>query len=244
MTFRIQRIGRAVTTLIWRSRLLAGTLAVTFLMGDVAQAQGKYLGMVALRSTDGKYLQAHSDGELHASNANVNEEETWHLYVIDEEQGHFTLKNWKNNKFLWIKNPMTPPSQLPPGPIGATISQLYRDKCPRANATSVFGDEAILVLRQGETFNRSLGRVTIRSKTQGRYLRANAEGDDTACGGEVAADNTDPPGDANWNGWWTIGPVPTPEPGASPFTIGRDIVGVFADFFVEVGKILSHFDGQ
>lgn len=56
-------------------------------------AQSKTLiGTVALRSHWGRVLQCHCDGrdngELHASNEKINQEETWHLYQIGDPKDH------------------------------------------------------------------------------------------------------------------------------------------------------------
>jgi hypothetical protein len=61
------------------------------------------LGMVDIKSVYNRYLQAKSDGELHASNENRNEEETWFLIdlELDENDANtYALYNWKTGLFL------------------------------------------------------------------------------------------------------------------------------------------------
>src|SRR5579863_10615389 len=59
------------------------------------------LGMVGVKSSSGRYLQAHSDnGEMHASNSKRNTEETWFFFQIDKDNHHYGLMNWSNGKFM------------------------------------------------------------------------------------------------------------------------------------------------
>ncbi len=60
----------------------------------------KNLGMIGLKSAWNAYLQAHSDGEMHASNEHRNEEETWFLISVDPAKKIYALANWKTGDFL------------------------------------------------------------------------------------------------------------------------------------------------
>src|SRR5262245_5448623 len=74
-------------------------LTVWISLSSTAQAQTN-LGMVGIQSIYGRYLQAHTDGEMHASNDQRNEEETWFLVTVDQRQHVYALYNWRNGKFL------------------------------------------------------------------------------------------------------------------------------------------------
>jgi hypothetical protein len=226
---------------------LATVIALLFLVGlrpVRGQSDQTYLGLVALKSNydNGKYLQTHGDGELHASNTHHDTEETWKLYLVDAEKGYFRLQNFDNSKYLRIKNP-TPP---PPGPdFGGVHAVVAANNCPQANVPAP-GEEETLVFRRGAPNTVNMGKITMSSKTQGRFLTANAEGDDTHCGGEVAADGNQASMDRTWNGWWTLEAVsePNPDGGRSIFTVFNDVGGVVADFAKAIAESLSHIHIQ
>src|SRR5215813_1237692 len=53
----------------------------------------KNLGMVGIKSQEGRYLQAHTDGELHSSNEKRNQEETWFLIEVDKDNHIYALQS-------------------------------------------------------------------------------------------------------------------------------------------------------
>jgi len=161
----------------------------------------KNLGMVGIRSVYNRYLQAHEDnGELHASNPNRNEEETWFLVdleVDENDPNSYAIYNWKNGQFL--------------SKVDA--------QCARANSTTLSGPQ---------TWNMILGQdygvlnaVAFQSAIDGAFLRTEAPGNDTDCGGEVAAfDKNGPPvANGQWPGWWVLSPATEPTAGKDPWNI-------------------------
>lgn len=58
------------------------------------------LGIFGFKSVHGRYLQAHPDGELHASNENRNDEETWILVEIDKINQVYALQNLSTGNFI------------------------------------------------------------------------------------------------------------------------------------------------
>jgi hypothetical protein len=82
---------------------LMGGLALISVIGlnsPAAFAAPTDLGIVGVRSVHGRYLQAHTDGEMHASNPHRNTEETWHLVEVDRQRRIYALLNWRNGKFM------------------------------------------------------------------------------------------------------------------------------------------------
>jgi len=150
------------------------------------------LGLVGIKSTHGRYLQAHSDnGEMHASNPSRNTEETWFLYEIDKDQHHYALMNWSNGKFM--SHP------------GGT-------QCAPANAQILTNSE-IWEMVSGVAFG-ALNAVAFKSLSDGAYLGAYGPGQNTPCGGEVGCGDPNPPeARGDWPGWWVVEPAGTPETG-------------------------------
>lgn len=81
-------------------RILSIVCLAVFLVPGLAMAQLQNLGMVGIKSTHGRYLQAHTDGELHASNEHRNEEETWFLVEVDKANHVYALQNWRTGHFM------------------------------------------------------------------------------------------------------------------------------------------------
>lgn len=152
------------------------------------------LGMVGLRSTSGAYLQGkYPDGQLHASNSNRSEEETWFLFEVDPANQIYGLMNWRNGKFM--------------------SKQQGGGNCVPANST-VLGNTEQWIIVNGALFG-AVNAVGFKSVTDGTYLGAMSPGNDTNCGGEVAAGSpaAPPTNDSHWPGWWVIEAATTPSPG-------------------------------
>ena len=177
---------------------------VLVFLTQICQAQTN-LGMVGIRSTHGRYLQAHADnGEMHASNEHRNEEETWFLVEVSRAQHLYAIYNWSNGKFMSKKT----------------------NGCAPADNTTLSHSET-WVMVSGKPFG-VLNAVAFKSSVDGTFLGANSAGDDTNCGGEVAAQSTvGPVADGNWAGWWVISPADKPSPGR--------------DFWNTVGGVVSGF---
>lgn len=163
------------------------------------------LGLVGIRQgRSGRYLQAHSDGELHASNENRHEEETWHLCQVDRERHIYALVNWRNHRFL----------------------SAYKNGCASANSVIFSNDEKWeLISGKPQGFENV---HAIRSVATGQYLGAQDPGQDVpVCGGEVGcgvlASKPMPPAGKGDNGWWVFEPASPPTPDPGPF---KDILGV------------------
>ena len=62
------------------------------------------LGMMTLLSVHNRYLQSHSsfgaNGEMHASNPQHNQEETWFLFEVDKSAHKYALANWRNSYYM------------------------------------------------------------------------------------------------------------------------------------------------
>lgn len=122
-----------------------------------------YIGQFVFVSAHGRLLQAHTDGEMHASQdvGSPGEEERWHVYVWPD--GQISLMNYRNNRWLAAE------------PNGRAI-------CNRAAPASweqwklyAGGDQTTILLRS----------------THSRWLCAQPPGNDTQFGGEVIADRMD-----------------------------------------------------
>ena len=121
----------------------------------------QFAGQFEFISSFGKLLQAHADnGEMHASQdpGNIGTEERWNVYVW--ETGLVSLSNFSNNLFL---------SAQPSGEAVANRGQpsIWEQWTLHAN-----GDKTTISL---------LGY-------HGKWLTAQAPGNNTQWGGEVAAD--------------------------------------------------------
>ena len=172
------------------------------------------LGMIGTRSIYARYLQAHTDGELHASNPHRNEEETWFLIQVDQPSRVYALQNWRTGQFM---------SKLTGG-------------CARANSTTL-GVPEQWELVAGAKFG-VLNAVAFRSRRDGTYLGANGpDDDDSECGGEVAARDprTPPANDGRWPGWWVVEPATEPAP-------GKDIWNTVGGFFAGIAAKISPAD--
>jgi hypothetical protein len=112
--------------------------------------------------------------------------------------------NWRNGKFMSKAKPV---QQSIFGKVFTVGGQ-----CAPASATVVSTQE-MWVLVDGKAFGVQ-NAVAFRSAADGTYLGANAPGDDTGCGGEVAAISNAPPpqNDGTWPGWWVLEPAMPPLP--------------------------------
>jgi hypothetical protein len=122
-----------------------------------------YIGQFIFVSSHGRLLQAHTDGEMHASQEvqNVGEEERWNVYAWPS--GKISLANYRTNRWLCAE------------PSGKAI-------CDRPSPD--IWEEWILHA-VGDTKH-----VALKSY-HGRWLCAQAPGDDTQYGGEVIANRVD-----------------------------------------------------
>ena len=167
------------------------------------EPQIKNLGMIGLKSVQGNYLQAHDDGQMHASNGNRNEEETWFLISIDPAKNIYALENWKTGKFLNKK-------------VGT--DQLW------ANSTIVTNNEEWEMV-SGKPAG-VLNAIAFKSVADGTYMGANNSGDDTGGGGEVSAPSTDVPKADGYTkrDWWVMEAATAPSPGKDVWnTVGGAI---------------------
>jgi hypothetical protein len=125
----------------------------------------------SIQSFSGRYLQAHKDnGETHASNDKRGDEETWIIVWADSSKTTVAIQNASNGRYLSMREA----------------------DCIPASATQVGAWEKWRIEDAGN------GWVHIHSARTDydRYLAANAPGDDTTCGGEVASQIK--AGSTNW----------------------------------------------
>ena len=182
------------------------------------------LGMVGIKSSHGRYLQAHADnGELHVSNDHRNEEETWFIVQVDTPSSKYAFYNWKSGNFL------------------TTVTS----GCARSN-TNIVGPGGQWILKSGKPHG-FLNAFMIENAGNGFLLGGNNAGDDTACGGEVNCSTTEGQisigqlSDIRWGGWWTMEPATTPSQGHDVWnTVGGAVAG-FANKITpaDVEKILA-----
>jgi hypothetical protein len=118
------------------------------------------IGQFVFVSWHGRLLQAHSDGEMHASQEvqNAGTEERWNVY--GHADGTISLQNFGNNRWLCAE------------PSGKAI-------CDRENPDIW---EKWTLYSSGDA-----ERVNLRSY-HGKWLCAQPPGQDTQYGGEVIAD--------------------------------------------------------
>ena len=201
-----KHIGKGATMSRIRSRILAiaaTAIAISFTTAPALALTN--LGMVGLQSTHGRFLQAHTDGELHASNEHRNTEETWFLVEVDRPNHVYALYNFRNGKYLSEQDNGCAPA------VSTTLS-------PREQWVIVSG--------------RPYGiqnAVALKSVVNGRYLGALEPGHDESCGGEVGAHDpaTPPMNNGGWPGWWVVSPATTPEPGHDFWnTVGGVVTGI------------------
>lgn len=117
----------------------------------------------SITSSYGRYLQAHTDGEMHASNDHRGNEETWIILFADQQRNTYALKNARTGRFLSFQN----------------------DGCLRADRAAVGPWEKFFIEDAGNGWVRFR---TARTDVVGT-LATNGPGDDTGCGGEVAINN-------------------------------------------------------
>jgi hypothetical protein len=126
-----------------------------------AAAQGlAYIGQFEFVSSHGRLLQAHTDGEMHASQEtqNIGEEERWLVYRRSDNV--ISLQNFRNKKWLSAE------------PSGRAV-------CDR-DSPNIW--EEWRLFASGDKISISL------LSYHGRWLTAQPPGQDTQWGGEVAAD--------------------------------------------------------
>jgi hypothetical protein len=163
----------------------------------------KHHGPVGITTFQGRYLQAHTDGEMHGSNDSRKSEETWILVEHQPIHGapQVAFRNYRTGNYL--------------RPAGG--------ECVRADtqAPSLW-----------ELHRAADGRFTIKSLETGKFLRTNSAGDNhNPCGGEVwsstdlqagsywtfaRASNTEGSVDVDWVGL---------------FSDAADVIGIIASFF-------------
>ena len=166
------------------------------------------LGLVDIKSWSGRYLQAHSDnGEMHASHDARYTEETWELVEVDKANNIYAFINYSNGNYL------------------------SRDDkgCVKANQMVLgFGQKWKLISGKQFGFDNLVMFVSLAGYTMG----ANKPGDDTFCGGEVAAlGKIGPQNKKDWAGWFIIEPCDKPTKGPTVIdwiTHAADIVNKVA----------------
>jgi hypothetical protein len=169
----------------------------------IPYANMRNLGMVSIKSVYGYYLQVYTDGELHASNPKINEEETWFLIEVNPKNHIYALRNWRPGKLLSKRT----------------------NGCAPAVAV-IMSPPEMWVLVSGDKFGAP-NAVAFRNLVDGTYLGANKPADDTACGGEVMAGSVAPPPQyySGWPGWWVPEPATQPSPGKDLWnTIGNGVL--------------------
>jgi hypothetical protein len=170
------------------------------------------LGMVGIQSAWGAYLQAHLDGELHASNPKRNEEETWFLISLDPKSKTVALQNWRNHQYL----------------------SKHTNGCAPAVAT-VIGPTETWLLESSRPFGVQ-NAVIIRNASDRTTLGTNDPGkNDGTCKGEVTSrdvwgrggQNSIPMNNSGWGGWWVITGAKTPTAGEDFWnTAGKTLNGI------------------
>jgi len=174
-------------------------------------AELKNLGLIGIKSHDNRYLQAHTDGEMHAGNPKRNEEETWFLWEVDAASDTYAIQNWRTGTFLRTMG------------NGCTRSDL-----PAVTSASQW------VFEKGAT-RGILNGVALKNIATGCYLEANSAGENVdPCGGEVACGRPFPPNtnEPTATGWWY------PE-AATPPSEGKNIWNTVGGFFLGVATNLA-----
>lgn len=185
-------------------RLLSSLIVAAWLLGAAAVHAQTNLGMVALKNANnGNYMQGKTNGEVHVSNANRHEEETWFLIDIDKSNHLYAIQNWRTGKYLSIDR-----------------------ECPRATGTAL-GDAEKWELISGKPYG-VLNAVVIRSHVSGqRVIGIGA----AICGGEAATPSGlrpgEPPRDSRWPGYWVMESVGAPSRGPDFWnTVGGAFNGI------------------
>jgi hypothetical protein len=173
------------------------------------------LGLVAVKSVFGRYLQAHADnGQMHASNEHRNEEETWFLIEVDK-QGHvYGLQNWSNGKYMSKR-------------VGGCAPAISRSLSPSEQWVLVSG--SVSGVGNAVAFKSVADRTYIWSLPPG-------SDDPGGCGGEVSARSPSDPDQntrSDWPGWWVLEPADKPSPGND---VWNTIGGVFQGVAVQLGE--------
>jgi hypothetical protein len=154
-----------------------------------------------------RYLQAHTDGEMHASNTNRKNEETWVLQKVGStNDGVYALRNGRTGNYLSLRE--------------------GREDCPVANRANQADWERWEIVRDP---NRQSHEVALKNLHRQQYLGTNPPGNDApGCGGEVfmSASPT----------WWTMNKAPKEFSGdginwASIISDVGDIADVIGSFF-------------
>ena len=151
------------------------------------------------------YLQAYTNGEMHAGNRHRNEEETWFLVDVDMRNHIYAFVNWRNGLFLSAKG----------------------NGCARADSAILSASEQWRIA-SGMPFG-FLNASSLQTVATNHFRGAQDPGNDLACGGEVGCGIGSavpiPPSTNNRydNGWWVIEPATEPTPGGPSF---HDILGV------------------
>ncbi len=76
---------------------LCFALVAVFAPGAHAQDGGPWF---SFQSTFGHYLQAYTDGQMHASNDQRGNEETWIILKTDSNRGTYAIKNARTGRYL------------------------------------------------------------------------------------------------------------------------------------------------
>jgi hypothetical protein len=163
------------------------------------------LGMVGFKSLWGAYLQAHSDnGEMHASNMDRNEEETWFLVEVDKPNHLYAIYNWSNGNFM----------------------SKGTNGCAPAVST-VLGVRETWRVYSGAQYG-VLNAICFQSTADNTFLGTNSPGNDSPCGGGVAAQgDLGPVAQENWVGWWVPVAATAPSPGKDFWnTVGNAVAGI------------------
>ncbi len=57
-------------------------------------------GLIAIKTSNGRFLQAYTNGEVHGSNNSCNSEETWVLVEISKKEHLVALRNYRTGNYL------------------------------------------------------------------------------------------------------------------------------------------------
>ncbi len=144
---------------------LCFALVAVFAPGAHAQNGGPWFSFT---SVFGHYLQAYTNGQMHASNDQRGNEETWIILKTDSSRGTYAIKNARTGRYL-------------------TYAE---GGCFVANRERVGPWEQFFF----EDAGNNLIRIRSARTDYPALLGANQEGTNTSCGGEVKGDQ----GSAEW----------------------------------------------
>lgn len=174
------------------------------------------LGMVGIKSIYDRYLQAHTDGEMHASNGSRNTEETWFLIQVDKTNQIYALQNYRTGHLM----------------------SKHANGCAPANGT-IMGPTEKWIVVSGKRYGVD-NAVAFKSLSDGTYLGTNGPGNDSNCGGEVSAHSAGAPqGSSSWAGWWLMAPATTPTAGHDAWTAIGGVAGGIADAVSGVAGVVQ-----